>query len=328
MSTIGKLIGYAAILAVALFGAFGIGKAVGPVGPTAGAEEQDGEQHDMAADEQAGHGGDHAASGVTLDAGGYRLGQVSAPGEIGEAGEIAFTVFDAVGAAVTDFEVSHEQELHLVVVRADGSHFEHVHPERDEQGEWTLPWTPKAAGTYRVYADIVPAETGDPLTLSSTVQVAGDYRPEAFEETVTTVSVDGYEVSLDGELTAGEGSPATVSVTRDGEPVTELEPYMGAFGHLTGLRHGDLAYLHVHPHGEEPQPGDEGGPEIEFEITAPTEGRYLLYLDFKVDGQVHTAGFVVDAQSGSPDHDGADHGSGNDSGGHEHEEGDSHDHAE
>ncbi|MBU8577617.1 heavy-metal-associated domain-containing protein [Brevibacterium luteolum] len=321
MSTIGKLIGYAAILAVALFGAFGIGNAVGPVGPTADAEEQHGEGHDMAADEHAGHGGDHAAaSGLALDSGGYRLGQLSAPADVGDEGEIAFTVFDQSGEAVTDFEVSHEQELHLVVVRADGSHFEHVHPERDENGEWTLPWTWDAAGTYRVYADIVPAETGESLTLSSTVQVAGDYQPESFDETVTTVNVDGYEVSLDGELTAGEDSPTTVSVSRDGEPVTELEPYMGAFGHLTGLRHGDLAYLHVHPHGEEPQPGDEGGPEIEFEITAPTEGRYLLYLDFQVDGQVHTAGFVVDAQPGSGHNDGES--------GHDHEEGDSHDHGE
>ncbi len=321
MSTIGKLIGYAAILAVALLGAFGIGNAVGPVGPTAGAEEQHGEGHDMAGeDEHAGHGGDHAAaSGLALDSGGYRLGQVSAPTSVGAEGEIAFTVFDQNGEAVTDFEISHEQELHLVVVRADDSHFEHVHPERDANGEWTLPWTPDAAGTYRVYADIVPAKTGEPLTLSSTVQVAGDYQPESFDETVTTVNVDGYEVSLDGELTAGEGSPATITVTRDGQPVTELEPYMGAFGHLTGLRQGDLAYLHVHPHGDEPQPGDEGGPAIEFEITAPTEGRYLLYLDFKVDGQVHTAGFVVDTHGSSG------HG---DSGGHGHEEGDSHDHDE
>jgi len=315
MSTIGKLIGYAAILAVALFGAFGIGNAVGPVGPTAGAEEQHGEGHDMAAEgEDAGHGGDHAAaSGLALDSGGYRLGQVNAPARVGVEGEIAFTVFDQAGEAVTDFEVSHEQELHLVVVRADGSHFEHVHPERDENGEWTLPWTPDAAGTYRVYADIVPAETGESLTLSSTLQIAGEFEPVSFDETVTTVNVDGYEVSLDGELTAGEGSPATITVTRDGQPVTELEPYMGAFGHLTGLRQGDLAYLHVHPHGEEPQPGDEGGPGIEFEITAPTEGRYLLYLDFKVDGQVHTAGFVVDAQAGT---------------GHDNEEGAEHDHDE
>ena len=45
----------------------------------------------------------------------------------------------------------------------------------------------------------------------------------------------------------------TARVTRDGEPVTDLEPYLAAYGHLVALREGDLAYLHVHPDGE---PGD------------------------------------------------------------------------
>lgn len=35
--------------------------------------------------------------------------------------------------------------------------------------------------------------------------------------------------------------------------VTDLKPYVGAFGHLVALRAGDLAYLHVHPDGA---PGD------------------------------------------------------------------------
>ena len=86
----------------------------------------------------------------------------------------------------------------------------------------------------------------------------------------------------------------TVRLTRDGLPVTLLEPYLGAYGHLVALREGDLAYLHVHPHGEEPETGQTSGPEVAFEVTAPTPGRYLLYLDFQVDGQVHTAPFVLD----------------------------------
>ena len=36
---------------------------------------------------------------------------------------------------------------------------------------------------------------------------------------------------------------------------------------------------------------------------APTPGRYLLYLDFQVDGQVHTAAFVVDAAAAARPHD-------------------------
>ena len=104
-----------------------------------------------------------------------------------------------------------------------------------------------------------------------------------------------------------------MTVTRDGEPVTALEPYLGAFGHLVALRDGDLAYLHVHPHGDAPEAGETSGPEIVFEATAPTEGRYLLFLDFQVDGQVHTAPLVIDTTgTGSSagdghDEEGADH---------------------
>jgi hypothetical protein len=88
-----------------------------------------------------------------------------------------------------------------------------------------------------------------------------------------------------------------LTVTRDGEAVTTLQPYLGAFGHLVALREGDMAYLHVHPEGDEPTAGELSGPDIEFAAEAPTPGRYLLYLDFKVDGEVNTAGFVVSTDS-------------------------------
>src|SRR5699024_2851382 len=123
--------------------------------------------------------------------------------------------------------------------------------------------------------------------------------PAPATEPVTETTVDGFDVSVEGDLTAGEASQLTMTVTRDGEPVTELEPYLGAFGHLVALRDGDLSYLHVHPHGDEPQAGETSGPEIVLEATAPTESRYLLYLDFQVDGEVHTAPLVTDTTSTS-----------------------------
>jgi len=78
--------------------------------------------------------------------------------------------------------------------------------------------------------------------------------------------------------------------------VRDLQPYLGAYGHLVALRSGDLAYLHVHPGGE---PGDgktRPGPDISFTATAPSEGAYRLFLDFKHEGKVRTAAFTVRAQ--------------------------------
>lgn len=260
-----------------------------------GAEAGDDETH------SSGHAGPEAADaslGLGLAQDGYQLTEVTAPTETSIEDELAFTVTGPNGQPVTDFELDHEQEMHLIAVRADGQHFRHVHPERDERGIWSIPWQWQGAGSYRVFADFVPTETGQGLTLSTTVQVAGDYVPVPAEQPVTQTSVDGFEVAVEGELVAGKASRLTMTVTQDGEPVAELEPYLGAFGHLVALRDGDLAYLHVHPHGEAPKAGETSGPDIVFEATAPTPGRYLLYLDFQVDGQVHTAPLVLDT---SPD---------------------------
>lgn len=254
------------------------------------------EQHVASAGdpEQESTRGADMTRGLSLEQDGYTLGEVAAPPTVGEAGELAFTLTDPAGDPVTEFDVSHEQQLHLIVVRSDGAHFRHVHPVMDADGRWSLPWTWDAAGTYRVYADAAPS-AGSAVTLSRMVDVAGDLAPVRDTEVSTTASVDGYDVALDGHLEAGTTSRLTVEVTRDGEPVTTLEPYLGAYGHLVALRDGDLAYLHAHPEGDEPEADQVSGPTVSFGVEAPTPGRYLLYLDFQVEGQVRTAAFVVEA---------------------------------
>ncbi|MFK4729462.1 hypothetical protein ROT00_07235 [Agromyces mediolanus] len=256
-------------------------------------------------EDQNAHGGTgagasaaHAPNGVSIDAGGFLLAQLSAPRAVGEPGELSFQVLDASGDPVTDYTTSHERELHTIVVRSDGAGFRHVHPTLDEaSGTWSLPWEWDAAGSYRLYADFTPAGDGaEGVTLSRSINVAGELSPVDPEPSRSS-EVDGFVVTLDGELVAGAASELTLTVERDGRPVTALEPYLGAFGHLVALRQGDLAFLHVHPEGEEPEAGSTGGPEIAFAATAPTPGRYLLYLDFQVDGEVRTAEFVLDAAS-------------------------------
>lgn len=118
-------------------------------------------------------------------------------------------------------------------------------------------------------------------------------------------TVDGYEVHLTGELSPGRGSPLVLTVSRDGRPVTDLEPYLGAYGHLVALRGGDLAYLHVHPDGE-PVPG----PEIRFVAEVPSADTYRLFLDFAHAGAVHTAEFTVPTSGLAPVEQHADDGHG------------------
>ena len=72
---------------------------------------------------------------------------------------------------------------------------------------------------------------------------------------------------FEGELVAGTESELTLTVSRDGQPVMDLEPYLGALGHLVAIREGDLAYLHVHPLDETE---GAGGPEVRFAVEVPT----------------------------------------------------------
>lgn len=295
MNPAAKLAIYGAGLVVAFGGAYGIAGAVVPDGAVAQRNAQADQGH-------GGHGAPAAAApgaaaplkGVALSADGLTLSPVGAPRAVGEAGTLSFRIEDAAGAPVTAYTTTHEKDLHLIAVRSDGTLFRHVHPTLDRAtGTWSVPWSWADAGTYRLYADFAPA-SGSPVTLSRTVEVAGRYTP-ADPAPSRIARVDGFTVALDGDLVAGASSPVTLRVTRDGAPVTALQPYLGAFGHLVALRQGDLAFLHVHPEGAEPKPGDTGGPAIAFQAQAPTAGRYLLYLDFQVDGVVRTASFVLDA---------------------------------
>jgi hypothetical protein len=112
--------------------------------------------------------------------------------------------------------------------------------------------------------------------------------------------VDGYAVTVDGDLRPGTSSRLTLTVTKDGVPVTDLQPYLAAYGHLVALRDGDLAYLHVHPDGA---PGDgrtQAGPRIVFHVEVPSTGPYRLFLDFQHDGVVRTAAFTAAAGADAP----------------------------
>jgi hypothetical protein len=311
----GRLGAYGAVLAVVFGGAFAAAGVLvppeaagnwtrsidhGPGSTTGGSEMNHASTAQTAAPSHAAADGARAASahgvpGVGAEQGGYLLREVSAPSAIGTQGTLSFTISGPNGHPATAFEASHEKKLHLIVVRSDGTEFRHVHPVMDASGRWSLPWQWHAAGTYRVYADIVPEDTGHPLVLSRTAQVAGPYEPAEAPRVSTRDRVDGFDVRLEGDVAAGGASALSISVARDGQPVRTLEPYLGAYGHLVALRAGDLAYLHVHPDGAAPVAGEASGPAVGFTAEVPTPGRYHLYFDFQVEGQVHTADFVLTA---------------------------------
>ncbi|MFF3221304.1 hypothetical protein ACFYV7_00790 [Nocardia suismassiliense] len=211
---------------------------------------------------------------------------------------LRFRILNQDGAPLTRYQRTHDKDLHLIVVRRDMSAFQHVHPVLAGDGTWSVPLDLTRAGDYRVFADFTP-EGGDNLTLGTDLRVAGNYDPRPLPVAATTSTVDGYTVTLDGTVTPGQSSKVTLSVSRNGTPVTDLQPYLAAYGHLVALRAADLAYLHVHPDGH---PGDgvtPAGPGITFYVTAPSAGDYRLFLDFQHEGVVRTAEFTLTVGQGT-----------------------------
>ncbi|MEV4117919.1 hypothetical protein [Micromonospora sp. NPDC049645] len=292
MRTVTRLAGFAVGLTAVFGAAYGVGRVVDPA---PAAESRHDEVAAPAADER-GATADRIPGGLLVSERGYTLEPVDAP-----AGEFAFRIAGPDGRPVTRYDVAHDKTMHLIVARRDLSGFRHVHPDLAPDGTWRVDTPLTGPGQWRAFADFIPTG-GEPLTLGVDVSVPGELTERPLPAPATSATVDGYTVTLTGVPQPGRTSPLTLTVSRDGQPVTDLEPYLGAYGHLVALRRGDLAYLHVHPDGT---PGDgrtRPGPAVTFLADVPSAGSYRLYLDFRHGGRVHTAEFTVvagDATAGS-----------------------------
>ncbi|MGA5810630.1 hypothetical protein ACPC3D_09970 [Streptomyces cellulosae] len=301
MKTGVRITAFAAALAGAFGAAYGVGQTFDPVVAERPAAHE--ERHPSGAAESD-HGGTatHAPGGLQISEGGYTLDLDTPTVTAGERAELRFTVRDADGRDVDEYRREHDKELHLIVASRDLVTYRHLHPERAPDGTWSTPVDLPRAGGYRVFADFTPDRPGaENLTLGADLAASGPYSPRELPRPSATARVDGYDVKLTGTLTPGRASELRLTVTRDGEPVTDLQPYLGAYGHLVALRAGDLAYLHVHPEGERGDGTTRPGPDVSFSATAPSGGSYRLFLDFKHDGVVRTAAFTVEAGKAAPE---------------------------
>jgi uncharacterized protein DUF4396 len=257
------------------------------------AEAIDSNGGDMAGHGESAASGADPVRGLAVSAGGMTIELERTELPRGRSGELAFRIIGSDGRPVRDFDIEHEKQMHLIVVRRDLTGFQHLHPSLDADGTWRATTTIPDAGTYRVFADF--SRDGEAHTLASDLAVDGEVdRQQLPPETDTAKTADGYDVEVaGGSAVAGREAELRFTVTRDGDPVA-VEPYLGAGGHLVALREGDLAYLHVHPTG-----GAGSGP-VSFMTEFPTEGRYRLFLQFKHEGKVHTAAFTREVGRTTP----------------------------
>jgi|GEM_PF-1763291 YHS domain-containing protein len=216
------------------------------------------------------------------------------------------------GKIVSDFELTHEKLLHLVMTTEDLAWFEHQHPVRDKDGLFRLTWTFPRAGKYRLYTDFTPAD-GDNQVKQTTLTVQGNPTKSVplKPDTQWTRQVGEYEVSLEiqpGVPLVAEKAAVLTYTIRDkaGNLLTDMQPFIGSMGHLMAIHSkGELLHTHVLHGNPQQQTVQEGnititpemttttGPRFSFKVTLPESGTYRLWAQFMRQNRVLTVPFTV-----------------------------------
>ncbi|WP_371498394.1 FixH family protein [Kitasatospora sp. NBC_00374] len=242
--------------------------------------------HDMS-------GMDHHAmstgTGLSAEQNGYRLdGELAAPTA---PADYRFRITGPDGKVVTAFVPEQTKQLHFYAIRSDLTGFQHLHPALAPDGTWTAPLTPLEPGDWRLYTSFTPDSgpgKGAALVLSRAVTVPGGTTAAALPAAATSTTVDGYTVAVQHTPKTGA---LKLTVTRDGRPVTDLEPYLESFGHLTAFHAGDQAFAHLHPEGGVAT--GHGGPDLRFHAELPAAGDWRLFVQFQTGGTLHTAALTI-----------------------------------
>lgn len=230
--------------------------------------------------------------GLSSTAGGYTLTKLTAPKKAGESGTLSFTIQNADGKPHTAFAQTQTKLMHFYVVRKDLTQYQHIHPTLDTTtGEWSMKLAVTEPGPYRVLAEfeaLAPNGEFDDRKIGGNFTVPGKYTPQKFTPTYSKATVGGYELALDGQPKVG-GEPLTLTITKGGADVTDLQPYLASFAHVTGFREGDLKAVHVHPNETPSGPNAGGGPALTLATRFAEAGKYRLFVEFQVGDKLQQA---------------------------------------
>jgi hypothetical protein len=213
------------------------------------------------------------------------------------------------GKLVTEFSPTHTKLFHLFIVSQDMSHFQHIHPALEPDSSFTIDAVLPEPGHYKVYSDVYPSR-GTPQVLQADLVTAG-YKSDLFAteahlvpDSVLSRTIDGMKIDLKldpPEIIAGR--PFTLSFhlqdVRTGEPVRDLRPYLGAWGHTLILSQDQVDYVHSHPSANVPEVADQsrlkGGPDVVFEAFLPSPGVYRVWTQFQRGDVLSTVSFTIKA---------------------------------
>ena len=193
--------------------------------------------------------------------------------------------------------------------------FKHIHPEdfgnmedMKKSGSYSVEFIFPRAGKYIIAIDFMIDD--DMIAKHFIVDVKGEPKLDKLNPDFSReFNFDGYNVDLTipDKITSGEEFVLNYRVEKDGEPVTDLEPYLGAPMHVAVISI-DLKNF-AHTHGELDSSGmmNEGvnhemglpekfGPEIKAHVTFPAKGIYFVAGEINHNGKVIVSKFMIDVK--------------------------------
>jgi hypothetical protein len=176
-------------------------------------------------------------------------------------------------------------------VSEDLSSFSHLHPIEQTDGSYILTDTFPHGGNYILYADYMPVGTAKQVTMQSLKVTGREIKKTVYENQVLQSKTNGYTVEIKPADTAIASNKeviltATVNDAK-GQQLTpdQLENYLGEKAHMVIIGISNKKYLHVHPMVM--------GKELMLHTSFPAAGLYRAWFEFKKDGKVNVADFVI-----------------------------------
>ena len=238
----------------------------------------------------------------------------------GQKTKLLFRIFHpGNGEPIKKFEVVHERQYHLFVISQDMEYFQHIHPEEQSDGTWSIDVMLPKAGYYKVLSDFMPSGGASqfiarPLVTAGyagdlgadSARLIADANPTKTVDDITaTVAYDpsAFVTGLYGHLNFHLTDKTT------GLPITDLQTYLGAFGHTLIMSEDMVDYVHSHPLDILAMPDDDGnprfliapgadleklrgGPDVTFEGLMPKPGLYRAWTQFRRNDKIYTFAFT------------------------------------
>ena len=218
----------------------------------------------------------------------YQLQFLASPKnpKAGEPTDLQLTVRerDNPKTPLTAFDRTHEELLHLIIVRADLAYFAHVHPTLGDDGVFRIRHEFAAGGEYHLFADVAPKGAGSQVLMAK-LKVSGSPGAPSSADTAAGPSVQLSKANL--QFPAGKTTRVIFSV----QPSEGVEPYLGARAHLIAIYQDAVTFVHAHADESKPFDGT-----FAFLGRFPQPGSYRAWVQFKFHGQVITREFTLEAK--------------------------------